>query len=347
MAPKRKGGDAAEAAPPVKKSRTVGVPNYLKEENLGIALAALEASDAKQTQPGIDLLAKTDELYGSNLRLHVVPTYGWPTNAGPKSNPNYSVEDSVVARTRTGGLWNRWNTEIKPYCLNTIQAHYESFLVTAQGGEKTLPSGTNKDDATRYIKEMIFDDKKRSVPPARKPAADSQAAATPDAHSPGAGEAPADADPAQEDLPAGKPAPEYTDMPLDFDGGPFFLTWLHLGPLSDGGSAAVFQPEGGSKADVGDGRSSQREKEGLSSSGEKPSVAGSPSAAPSYADIMATEVTIEAWKTQLQARKDQIEEKKLEIELASADEQPALKAALKEWLKNNPAPPQPAKLHPK
>ena len=65
--------------------RPAGTPNWLKEEHLACALAAIEAKDMKQTQSGLDLVATAEGLYARNLKNVVEPTYGWPARAGTKA----------------------------------------------------------------------------------------------------------------------------------------------------------------------------------------------------------------------------------------------------------------------
>ena len=138
MAPKRKSPqvDAATA----KAGRLPGVPNYLAQENLAISLAALEASEMRQTQPEIDLSATTDAKYGAQLTTVVIPTYGWPEKAGTKAQPNYTPEKSI--KVRSSGLFSRWTATIKPYCINEIQTIYTEYQVSGGGKEPVKPSTT-------------------------------------------------------------------------------------------------------------------------------------------------------------------------------------------------------------
>ena len=114
MAPKRK--DKAPSA-----GREQGTPNYVAQENLAIALAALEASELKQQQTGVDLSAEAAKVYAKHLD-DVVAVYGWPTIHVKKTGQYWKKEDSVRVRGQPSVVWTRWTDVIKPYCLNTIQA---------------------------------------------------------------------------------------------------------------------------------------------------------------------------------------------------------------------------------
>jgi hypothetical protein len=296
------------AADEPKRGRIAGIPSYLPQENLAIGLAAVEASEMRQTQPHADLEASTIGNYPAQLKI-VVANHGWPDRAGPRTRPNYTVEDSI--NVRSSGLWSRWTQVIKPECINVIQPIYQKFHVN---NGKDMPSGTNKDDIVTFMKEALW---ARSQTPKGTPKVD---------------EAGEEADEGEEGTP-----PEEGDKPMPawYNGGAFFLTWLEMGPLSDNHRAAVFQMEGGQKAPTGDGREAQRAADSVEGPGSSSGVEKKGS----YAEIMSKEADIELWKTQQADRAQTIEEKKLAIELEDdPDAKKTLKEELKVWLKENPRP---------
>ena len=64
---KAKAAPAASAAS--KGGRAQGTPNYMAEENCACALAALEASELKQTQPVCDLVGEAQRRYSAHLDM--------------------------------------------------------------------------------------------------------------------------------------------------------------------------------------------------------------------------------------------------------------------------------------
>ena len=323
-----------------KGGRPAGTPNYLSVENLAAALASIEAEDQKQEQSGLDLHATADQLFARNLQNVVVPKYGWPRKAGPKSNPDYTVEKSIAART---GIYGRWVGTLKPYCINTIMQAYTEVMVNGGGKELIKPSGTDWEEVEKMVKEALWritqkagcgcGSHKKTVKPDAEQSDDEEAAEIKKRKHD---------EEEEEDLGLGGEGEEgaICDMPSDWDGGPIYLVWRHLGPFSEDHKAnAHFQVEGGQAQAAGDNRAKQRQQE---VHGETPSNGAGASA--SYAQSMEMEALTEKWKAQLQARRDKIEELKLMVEYALPDEKAAAQDALIQWLKANPAPEQPAGL---
>lgn len=313
---------------PKAKGRTPGVPNYNDRENLAIALAGLEASEMKQTQPSVDLHAEATKVYPNNLDM-VVDQYGWP-NESTKKGGLYTVEKSKEVRT---DIYTHWNDVIKPFCLNTINDKYMEFLVSINASEKGLPSGTSEEECINYIKQRLYEEMTMKSKANKKKCVDL-------AGDDGA----ADDDEKGEDDCTEPAQGEDVTMPSSFDGGPFFLTWKHLGPLGSGrggehGGAAVFHLSGGttspSKANE-DGEAGAAEEAGSKG------VASKQGQAPSYAAIMQQEAKVETFKAELAARKDRIEELKLLVQYADEDEREEAEKALKKYLQDTPLPKMPA-----
>ena len=244
----------------------------------------------------------------------------------------YTVEKSKEMRTE---IFTRWTDVIKPFCLNQINNKYMDFLVIIGASDKGLPSGTSEEDCILYIKQKLYDETQaKSKAKAKKTVNISGD----DCDDDGGEEA--------EDTPPCRQVRDKSAMTASFDGGAFFLTWMHLGPLGSGRGdehgAAVFHLSGGtnpkpnkpSAPDCDDDASGNPKKD---SPGSKP---------PSYATLMQQEAKVETFTAELTARKDRVDkELKLVVQLASAEERADAEEELKKYLdlRKTPLPIMPAR----
>ena len=143
---------AKSAAAASKGGRTLGTPNYIPEENAACALAALEASESKQTQPACDLTAEAQKRYPAQLDV-VTDEHGW--SQVKVKGKVWTKELSKEVRPKAD-VWDRWNSTIKPYLINVIQPLYQSLLVDTGGKTKSKPSGTNAAQLETKLKQLLY-----------------------------------------------------------------------------------------------------------------------------------------------------------------------------------------------
>ena len=126
-------------------------------------------------------------------------------------------------------------------------------------------------------------------------------------------------------------------MPDGWDGGPFFLTWLELGPLAEGGCAELFQEEGGQPPPKGDTRAHRRDEEMKKRPPTNPVLEPEP---PPYAKELFMETAVALLREEREARKDKLAEFQMMMSMASEaeDEMMTVRADMKQWIKENPPP---------
>ena len=334
----------------VKPGRVTGTPNYLPQENYAIALASCEASEMKQTQPGIDLQGAAADRYEAQLKI-VVEQVGWPQLNIRSSGTVWTQQCSVRARGLNAVVWDRWTVTIKPYCLNSIQPLYEEFLVSAGCMGKDWPSGTTVEDCIRYVKEGLWKATQLTkVKPVKvKVELGDEEVQLRELEGGSAPATAATAEPADDDS-----SPLVKEMPDDWDGGPFFMVWQHMGPLGQedkgGGDygRAIFSSSGSVPAEVGNGRASQRAAAGpeqvLPSAAPRPSPRAGGGGA--WEECMARDSTTEEYKTAIAARGARVAELKMQLALEDDDKESEAyqeaKEELKAFLKTPPPTPAPA-----
>ena len=343
------------AEKPKKVGRGAGTPNYVPNENLACALASLEASESKQTMASVDLNAEAADRYAAQLKA-VNKLYEWPfTTTKARGGQAWTEDESIEARGKAGITYVRWNETVKPYCMNTIQRVYESLLVDGGGMQKEKPSGKSLEDMKRKVIAALwaYNQTGKPMPATTKvkkekaSASASASAATADGEEvEGEEEEVEDAGEQSED---GEDAVQHVkEMPANFDGGQFFLTWFHLGPL--GLNHPCFQVEGGAKQPKGQNREAQRngalDDDASDISGPEPKRGkfdpqGHATGHSRAEQLLEREVVVEEHNTALTARRDRIAELKDLLELDPGDDD--TKTELRALLKSAP-PPKPTPL---
>ena len=347
--------------------RLPGVPSYNRVEHVAIAAASLEASEKKQSQAAIDLCATAASLYASNLDI-MIDLYGWPVVSTQKGGA-WTVAKSKEARGQPQIVWNRWILTIKQECMNKIHGIWTEFLVDCNCSTgKQLPSGKTKEDADRWVRGMLWKKEQEAVVNRkRKRGAKAEvvdleaeqtstsAAAKLDPGAEGASAGAVNGDAAQEDVATDvEEEEEIPAMPDHYDGGPFYLTWKHYGPLGKGGEAEGDSTGAAVFADAGTHPHAPTREEQRASSSSGSATPGMhtpvggvggknlPFGGASSLRLLSTESTYEnlnqAYKLALESRRDRRAELKELLEIAESDEErTALRAQLRELI--NSAPP--------
>ena len=306
--------------------RPVGVPSYNRVEQVAMVAASLEASEAKQAQSNVDLCAVAAEKYPAQLDI-MIEKYGWPVES-TRQGGLWTAERSKEVRGQPQIVWNRYNGEIKKFCMNTIQSIYVNFLVSVNSANgKDLPSGTTKDDAKKHVRQKLWEKEKMSkrqktvdLDPPPTADGDAEQAAGSQASPPGTeSQSPQEA--------------EIPPMPESYTGGPFCLSWEHFGPLGLGGEdagddtgCAAFAMDSAS-APAGPSRAEQRENaagyssDASSEAHQTPRGRGQAGAASSFGSLQRRENEINAYRSTLDGRRDAINEAKMLLDLAMTDEE--------------------------
>ena len=325
----------ARKLPQVKKEakglggRPVGVPSYNRVEQVAMVAASLEASEAKQAQSNVDLCAVAAEKYPAQLDI-MIEKYGWPVES-TRQGGLWTAEKSKEVRGQPQIVWNRYNGEIKKFCMNTIQSIYVNFLVSVNSANgKDLPSGTTKDDAKKHVRQKLWEKEKMNK---RQKTVDLD----PPLPADGSGE---DAAGSQASSPPGTESqssqePDIPPMPESYQGGPFCLAWEHFGPLGLGGEdsgdetgCAAFAMDSAS-APAGPSRAEQRENaagyasDASSESTHTPRGRGQAGAASRFGSLQQRENEINAYRSTLDGRRDAINEAKMLLDLAETNEEKA------------------------